>query len=163
MASDGYRAGHGNTAGTQGGYRRGPQAERGFMTDRPVGTTSQCPRCYCGSRQPCWSVARHGPACPKPQKAEAGPCFIPRKNWLRRYAVGLGRGNRTRHLWPNSLPVFRLSKCILVQLGHMMPSYSLSGISGSSSNWCWTLKPVVGHLKTKLAICQDMTAVRTRP
>ena len=59
---------------------------------------------------------------------------------------------------PNSLPVFRLSKCILVQAGHMIPTYSFSEISGSSSVWCWTLSPLAGHLKTKGAISQDMTA-----
>ena len=61
---------------------------------------------------------------------------------------------------PFCLPVFRLSKCILVQAGHMIPSYSFSEISGSSSNWCWTLRSVTGHLKTKGAIGQDMTAPR---
>jgi len=40
----------------------------------------------------------------------------------------------------------------------MLPSYSFSEISGSSSNWCWTLRLVAGHLKTKWAISQDMTA-----
>jgi hypothetical protein len=65
--------------------------------------------------------------------------------------------------WPNSLPVLRLSKCILVQAGHMIPTYSFSEISGSSSVWCWTLRLVAGHLKMKFAIGQDMTALRTRP
>ena len=27
----------------------------------------------------------------------------------------------------------------------------VSGISGSSSNWCWTFIPVAGHVKTKWA------------
>jgi hypothetical protein len=50
---------------------------------------------------------------------------------------------------PNNLPVFRLIKCSLVQARQVMASYSVSGISASSSNSCWTLNPVVGHLKTE--------------
>src|SRR5450631_2374785 len=65
-------------------------------------------------------------------------------------------------LWHNTLPVFRLMKCSPVQAGQMFPSYSFSEISGSSSNWCWTLRLVAGHLKMKWAIGQDMTALRTR-
>ena len=64
---------------------------------------------------------------------------------------------------PSNLPVFRLMKCSLVQAGQTIPSYSFSEISGSLSNWCWTLRLVAGHLKTKWAIDQDMTALRTRP
>ena len=64
---------------------------------------------------------------------------------------------------PSNLPVFRLMKCSLVQAGQTIPSYSFSEISGSPSNWCWTLRLVAGHLKTKWAIGQDMTALRTRP
>jgi hypothetical protein len=63
---------------------------------------------------------------------------------------------------PSNLPVFRLMKCILVQAGQTIPSYSFSEISGLSSNWCWTLRLVAGHLKTKWAIGQNMTALRTR-
>jgi hypothetical protein len=51
--------------------------------------------------------------------------------------------------WPNSLPVFRLRKCSLVQAGQMIPSYSCSRTSSSSSDQCWTFIDVVGHLKTK--------------
>ncbi len=40
----------------------------------------------------------------------------------------------------------------------MIPTYSFSEISRSSSVWCWTLRPVAGHLKMKCAISQDMTA-----
>jgi hypothetical protein len=64
---------------------------------------------------------------------------------------------------PSNLPVFRLMKCSLVQAGQTIPSYSFLEISGSPSNWCWTLRLVAGHLKTKWAIRQDMTALRTRP
>jgi hypothetical protein len=52
------------------------------------------------------------------------------------------------------LPVFRLTRCILVQAGQAIASYSFSETSGSSSNRCWTLKPLAGHLKTKFAIIQ---------
>ena len=73
---------------------------------------------------------------------------------------GSMRGRPHLSSWPNSLPVFRLTRCILVQAGQAVASYSFSEISGSSSKWCWTLKPVAGHLKTKWAICQNMTALR---
>jgi hypothetical protein len=42
-------------------------------------------------------------------------------------------------------------KCTQVQAGQTIASYSFSGISGSSSNWCWTFIPVAGHVKTKWA------------
>ena len=49
--------------------------------------------------------------------------------------------------WPNTLPVFRLMRCILAQAEQGTTSYSFSETSGSSSNWCGMLKPVAGHWK----------------
>jgi hypothetical protein len=40
--------------------------------------------------------------------------------------------------WPNTLPVFRLTRCSPAQAAHLTASYSFSEISGSSSNSCWT-------------------------
>src|SRR6478672_2172510 len=81
------------------------------------------------------------------------------KRWLARSALGSYRFNHPGLLSesssrPNSLPVFRLTRCILVQAGQAIASYSFSETSGSSSNRCWTLKPVAGHLKTKFVIIQ---------
>ena len=81
-----------------------------------------------------------------------------------KWGAGSGQLRRTYFFAsPSNLPVFRLMKCSLVQAGQTIPSYSFSEISGSPSNWCWTLRLVAGHLKTKWAIGQDMTALRTRP
>ena len=49
-------------------------------------------------------------------------------------------------------------KCTQVQAGQTIASYSFSGISGSSSNRCWTFIPVAGHVKRTWLIYQNMTA-----
>ena len=56
-------------------------------------------------------------------------------------------------------PVFRLRKCNLVQAGQMIPSYSFSRTSSSSSDQCWTFIDVVGQVKRNGAICQNTTAL----
>jgi hypothetical protein len=56
--------------------------------------------------------------------------------------------------WPNSLPVFRLRKCSLVQAGQMIASYSFSRTSRSSSDQCWTFIDVVGQVKITAAIVE---------
>jgi hypothetical protein len=61
--------------------------------------------------------------------------------------------------WPNSLPVFRLRKCNLVQARQMIASYSFSRTSSSSSDQCWTFIDVVGQVKRNGAICQNMTTL----
>ena len=57
--------------------------------------------------------------------------------------------------WPNTLPVFRSRKCNLVQAGQIMPSYSFSRTSSSSSSQCWTRIDVSGQVKMKAAIGLD--------
>ena len=51
----------------------------------------------------------------------------------------------------NSLPVFRLRKCSLIQTGQMITSYSVSARYGLSSDTCSTLSLVVGQMNMKLS------------
>jgi hypothetical protein len=50
-----------------------------------------------------------------------------------------------------------------VQARQVIASYSFPGISGSSSDWCWTLRLVAGHLKTKLAIIKYKRLRHAKP
>jgi hypothetical protein len=65
------------------------------------------------------------------------------------------RACRYSSFWPNSLPVFRSRKWNLVQAGQLIPAYSFSGMSSSSSSQCWTFIEVSGQVKMKAAIGLD--------
>jgi hypothetical protein len=60
---------------------------------------------------------------------------------------------------PNSLPVFRLRKCSPVQAGQIIPSYSFSRTSSSSSDQCWTFIDVAGQVKRNGTICENVTVL----
>jgi hypothetical protein len=70
-------------------------------------------------------------------------------------AASLRAGRPYSLSWPNNFRVFRLIKCNPVQAGHVIPSYSFSDASSSSSNQCWTFIDVSGQVNMKAAIGLD--------